>query len=117
MGSVGAPSERYEDVKGLVFGTARITKNFTDTDGYSNKKTVKGMLGELARAVDKYDKGEADYIRTMILSNEMNMAPSTGEQSYILEWEEVPNAGRFNANEEYESKDANYYVHIRFYHH
>ena len=40
MGSVGSGNSghSYEDVKGLIFGTAHIAPTFIDIDGYSNKK-------------------------------------------------------------------------------
>lgn len=130
MGSIGgtATKERFEPVRSLIFGTARITDKFTDIDGYSNKKTERGMLADLAKAVDNYDKGEADYIRTMITDKEIAQAPPTGEPAYILEWEDVPSASRYIDEDgkdatisrkegvEIEHKDARYYVHIRFYH-
>lgn len=117
MGSIGAAKITTEPVKGLIFGTAAIRPNTIDIDGYSNKKTLAGALKELARAVDKYDTGEGDYIRTMVSANEMNPVypdKNAGPDQYIIEWEEVPSAGRYNAQDEYETKDANYYLHVRF---
>ena len=106
----------YEKVGALVFGTAHITDNFIDIDGYSNKATIKGALGDLARALDKYDKGEADAVRDTIKFDEVAQAKynkEDGPDQYILEWEEVPNAGRFNADDEYETKPAKWYIHTR----
>lgn len=120
MGSVGnkAPQHTYEDIKGtpLIFGTAHIAPDFIDIDGYSNKKTEKGMLGDLAKAVEKYSKVEADNLRDLVKYNEMNQIPPGGGL-YILEWEEVPGATRFIESaegERYETKDAKWYTHIRF---
>ena len=108
--------DKYENVSTLVFGTARITDNFVDIDGYSNKATIKGALGDLARSIDKYDKGEGDALRSSIKFNEIEPSPynkEDGGNQYILEYEEVSSAGRFNANDEYETKPAKWYVHTR----
>lgn len=122
MGSIGAnqgnnttsTNRREEAVKGLIFGTAIITDNYVDIDGYSNKKSEAAMLRELAKVVRPYSEAEADNLNDIVRFNEMNQIPYDGG-SYILEWEPVNgSAGRFNENEEYEQKDANWYVHIRF---
>jgi len=107
--------ERNEEVKGLIFGNARITSTFTDIDGYSNKKSEASMLKELAKSVRKYSKSEAGALEDMVKFNEINQAPYDGG-GYILEWEEVPGAGRFDDDDNYESADAKWYVHIRFNH-
>lgn len=107
--------ERNEEVKGLIFGNARITPTFTDIDGYSNKKTEKSMLRELSRAVRRYSKSEASVLEDMVKFNELSQAPYDGG-GYILEWEAVPGAGRFDNDDNYESADAKWYVHIRFNH-
>lgn len=137
MGSIGVKSNiSYEPIKNtpLIFGIAGIRKDTIDIDGYSNKKTEKGALSDLAKAIEKYDKGEADYIRDMISSNEISMVKpdrSIGGSQYLLDWEEVPGASRLvdangvdtilsnrnDTDENYttEYKDANYYVHVRFF--
>ena len=118
MGSVGnqkTTSESNETVKGLIFGNARIIDTFIDIDGYSNKKTEKGMLNELAKAIEKYDKGEADAVRDMIKFNEINQVPPSRDSQYLLEWEEVSAAYDYKTEDEYDIKPAKWYVHIRFY--
>lgn len=117
MGSTGKSQMITEPVKGLIFGTANIRKGSIDIDGYSNKKTIAGALKELAKAVDKYYKGEGDYIRDMVKFNEISMSlpdKSAGVDQYIIEWEEVPSASRYNDNNEVEYKDARWYLHVRF---
>ena len=122
MGSLGANrntvNRREEDIKGtpLIFGTAVITDTYIDIDGYSNKKTEAGALSDLAKALDKYDKGEADALRSVIGTDEMvqiKPAREDGPGQYILEWEEVPSAGRFDADDEYKTKPAKWYLHTR----
>lgn len=121
MGSVGnTRSIIREEVpikKGLIYGTAVITDKYVDIDGYSNKKTEKGMLGDLARAMDDFSKGEADNIRMMVKFNEIEQAPAgrgAPAATYILEWEEVTSAYNWKNEDEYDIKPANYYVHVRF---
>jgi len=122
---------KYEAVPGLIYGTAHITDNYIDIDGYSNKKTEKGLLGDLAKAVSRYDEGEAQNLRDSVKWNEISQYPGNeNNRDYILEWEDVPSASRnvdadgvdtvlsnrddTHENFETESKPANYYVHIRF---
>lgn len=120
MGSIG--TSRYtvteEQIKGtpLIFGTAMIRPDSIDIDGYSNKKTIKGALEDLAKALDKYDENEADGLRTAISANEIEQIHAIrgeGSAQYILEYEEVPLASRYNENEEMEYKPAKWYLHTR----
>lgn len=121
MGSVGSkPFQiREETIKGtpLIYGTAMIRKDSIDIDGYSNKKTVKGALEDLAKALDKYSKLEADSLRGAISANELEQIHAVrdaGGAQYILEYEEVPGASQWNdAKDEMEYKPAKWYVHTR----
>lgn len=104
----------YEDIKkGLIFGTAHKAPDYIDIDGYSNAKTEEGALRDLAKAVEQYDEGEADAIRGMIKNNEVVQFPATKDSDYILEWEDVPAATKYNDNGDPEYKDARYYMHTR----
>ena len=121
MGSVGSNIVYYEKPvlnTPLIYGMAAIRKGSVDIDGYSNKKTLKGAIKDLAKAVDTFDKGEGDYLRGLVKDNELSMVKpdkTIGANQYILEWENVPSASRFNEDkDEMEYKDANYYLHIRF---
>ena len=122
MGSLGANrntvNRREEDIKGtpLIFGTAVITDTYIDIDGYSNKKTEAGALSDLAKALDKYDKNEADGLRDVIKWNDIQQYSARREEpaaQYILEWEEVPGATRTKDDGELEYKNARYYLHTR----
>lgn len=113
---------REESVKGLIFGLANVREDYIDIDGYSNKKTLKGALSDLARAIEKYSKVEADGLRSCIKSNEISEIhydSSCGfPQQYILEYEDVPCASTIvgdidNDDFEVEYKDANWYLHTR----
>ena len=121
----------YEPAAGLTFGTAHITDNYVDIDGYSNRKSEKALLNQLAKAVEPYSKSEAENLRNSVKFNEIVQYPgSQGNNEYILEWENVPGASRnvdadgvdvllSNREDTYENSSteeapANYYVHVRF---
>lgn len=122
MGSVGktpsTPSITEEQIKGtpLVFATAMIREDSVDIDGYSNKKTLKGALSDLAKAIEKYNKGEADALRSSIKFNEIEQVNTVPEGGvYILEYEEVPSASQYNEEtDEMEYAEGRWYVHTRF---
>ena len=134
MGSVGTQEDtnHYEAIKGtpLIFGMANVRKEFIDIDGYSNKKTIAGALSDLAKALDKYDKGEADALRYVIKNKEITQIlpdRNIGGAQYLLDWEEVPSASRYvdskgidsllsdedDSTHTIEYKDARWYVHTR----
>lgn len=107
---------REEKVPCLIFGVAKITASFVDIDGYSKAKTIKGLLSNLAKAVENYSKYDAIVLRDNINFNEIVQYPARKEEGpaqYILEWEEVSNASRINDQGNLEQKNANYYIHIR----
>ena len=123
MGSTGKAGRggslvREEEIKGtpLIFGEARVFKDFVDIDGYSNKATLKGALGDLAKAIAKYDEGEAKALRDSIKFNEIDQVKPTadgGPGQYILEYEEVPSASRYINDEDIEYKEGKWYLHTR----
>jgi len=119
MGSTGkAPAIVEEPITGtpIIYGTAMIREDSIDIDGYSNKKTLKGALADLAKAIEKYNKGEADALRSSIKFNEIEQVNTVPEGGvYILEYEEVPSASNWNEEtEEMEYKPAHWYIHTRF---
>ena len=108
-----------EKVKGLIFGLADVRETYIDIDGYSNKKTLKGALSDLARAIENYSKTEADSLRHCIKSNEISQAHHDRNYDfpqYILEYMDVPCASTIvgdvnNDDYEVEYKDASWYLH------
>lgn len=79
----------------LIFGTIVETNDYYDIDGYSNARTLEGALGDLAKAVETVDKGEAENIRMMIHYKEYDkVLPARGESGvqYILDYQDVPSA-------------------------
>lgn len=120
MGSVGNSFQVVsEPIKGtpLIFGRADIHENYIGIDGYSNKKTIEGALSDLAKAVEKYDKGEADFLRAAISNGEtmqIHNDRTAGPAQYILEYEEVPSASQYNEQTgEMEYKNGRWYVYTR----
>ena len=101
---------KEESIKGtpLMQATALIRPKTISIDGYSKKATIKGALSDLAKAVEKYDKSEADGIRSMIKFGEIEQFRSK-DSPYVLEWEEV------NGTSEDKPRPANFYVHTNFY--
>jgi hypothetical protein len=104
-------------------------EGYTHIDGYSNVKTIKGAIKDLAREVAKINQNEAnvltDYIDdTIAMLNQPHDSPD-----YFIECEEVPSASRIIESsrtekiiginqiiEDYdmEYKEANFYLHISF---
>lgn len=118
-------SRREEDIKRgpLIFGKAAIVNNseggYIDIDGYLYARNENDLLLKLAKAVDLYNKGEADGLRDLVKFNETSQIhadKNAGPNQFILEWEDVPGASRWNEEKdemEYSDKRANYYVHMR----
>lgn len=64
----------------------------TDTitiDGYTSNKTEKGIIKDVARAVEKYDKAEADLLRSFLKDkitecNTPFVKPKNSDGGYFL---------------------------------
>ena len=96
-------------------------------DGYSDRKTLRGALKDLAREVAKIDKGEADSI-TCYLDETVEMVQNgmiNERGAYYLEAQEVPSASRYkfldgdkdnfdDDNVEIEYAEGYWYLYIRF---
>lgn len=105
---------REEKIKGtpLIYATAIIRGNRIIIDGYSNKKTEKGALEDLAKAVEKYSEAEAKGIRDSIKFGEMEQFK---DDNYGIEWEPVSHAVKPGKDGEDEYKDAKWYLHTYFW--
>lgn len=85
-------------------------------DGYSQNKTLKGALKDLAREVAKIDKGESDAILNNIdemvgMATDMMNIPN----EWYIEAQEVHCASRRSEkNDEIEYADGHWYLYIRF---
>ena len=132
MGSTGTKKEEYrirtEEITGtpLIFADAVIrpataeNSEMVDIDGYSNKKTLNGAIRDLAKAVAKYNKIEANALLDMIKTGELqqytpDMYTDKSNIGYLLDWEEVGSATRLNEEtDEVEYADGRWYLHVRF---
>lgn len=105
----------------LAYVEAIERKDTVTIDGYTSNKTIKGIIKDVARALEKYDKGEADALRSF-LSCEIDkyntpfIKASENEGGYFFEVEEVGGACRYNDETgELETKAGfNNYFCIRF---
>ena len=101
----------------MKFVEVENRRGMINLDGYSDRKTLRGALKDLAREVAKIDKGEADGITeymddTMVMVRE-GMTNEPG--AWYIEAEEVSCASRFNEDaDEMEYADGNWYLYIRF---
>lgn len=92
-------------------------KGMINLDGYSDRKTLRGALRDLAREVAKIDKGEADGITnymadTLALVRE-GMSNEPG--CWYIEAQEVESACQWNEDtDEMEYADGHWYLYIRF---
>jgi hypothetical protein len=92
-------------------------KGMINLDGYSDRKTLRGALRDLAREVAKIDKSEADSI-TCYLDETVEMVKGgmvNESGAYYLEAQEVESACKWNEDtDEMEYADGHWYLYIRF---
>lgn len=99
-----------------------IEREYTITiDGYTSNKTERGIIKDVARAIEKYDKEEAKALLSFLEYgiDEYNTPFFKAENSdgdYFFEYEEVHCATRYNEEtDEVEYRDGfNNYFCIRF---
>ena len=93
-------------------------------DGYSDRKTLVAAMHDFGKEVAKIDADEGALlleVKTEREAKDMFCPVSewdlrNGLVAYILEWEEVPCACRWNEEEdEMEYTDGKWYFHIRFF--
>ena len=79
-------------------------------DGYTSNKTEKGVIKDVARAIKKYSKEEAETLLDCIRFNESPFVqPKDSYGGYFFEYEEVPGACTINEETgEMEYKDGFY---------
>ena len=88
--------------------------NTITIDGYTSNKTEKGIIKDVARAVEKYDKEEAELLRSFVKNkiSEYNtpfVKPENSDGGYFFEIEEVFCASRYNEEkDEIETKEGFY---------
>lgn len=91
-------------------------ENTITIDGYTSNKTERGVIKDVARAIEKYDKGEADFLLEMLKMgiDECNnpFVKNVDGNSYCFEYEEVPCATMYNEETdevEYKEGYCNYF--------
>lgn len=102
----------------LAYVDAIIRKNAITIDGYTSNKTEHGIVSDVAKAIEKYDKGEADFLREILKIgideyNNPFVKNNYDGDSYCFEYEEVPCATRYNEKtDEMEYKEGyhNYFL-------
>lgn len=72
-------------------------------DGYTSNKTIKGIIRDVARAVEKYDRMEAESLRSFLKYkideyNNPFIEAKNSNNGYFFEVEEVPCATKYNEN-------------------
>lgn len=111
----------------MKFVEVETRRGTINLDGYSDRKTLRGALKDLAREVAKIDKGEADAI-TNYMDDTLTMVRDgmvNEPGCYYIEAQEVPGASRYKFldgdennfdedNIEIEYADACWYLYIRF---
>lgn len=87
-------------------------------DGYSTAKSIRGMAHDIARAVKKYDEGEAEVFASMRTNKDVEdsvILPEHSDGGYFFYFEETPIAVRFDEEtDEMEEATANFYFCVRF---
>lgn len=95
----------------LAYVEAIERKDTITIDGYTSAKTERGIVADVARAVEKYDKGEAEALRSCLAYgldeyNHPFVKAENSDGGYFFEYEEG-NATRYNEEtDEIEYKDG-----------
>lgn len=96
----------------LAYVGVIINENTITIDGYTSNKTIKGIIRDVARAVEKYSKVEADALRDCSSDkideyNNPFLDPKHSDGGYFFQVEETPCATRYNEEtDEVEYKDG-----------
>lgn len=101
----------------LAFVEAIERENTITIDGYTSNKTVKGIIKDVARAIEKYDIGEAEAMHSMAKEFNSNintpfLEASDSDGGYFFEYKEVPCASQWNEKKdemEYKEGFHNYF--------
>lgn len=105
----------------LAYVDAIVREDTITVDGYTSNKTERGIIKDVARAIEKYDQGEAEALRSCLAYglDEYNtpfIKAANSDGGYFFEYEEVPCATKYNEEtDEVEYKEGyhNYFC-IRF---
>lgn len=99
----------------LAYVEAIERENTITIDGFKSNKTLRGLIKDVSRAVEKYDKDESKSLIECLEYgldeyNNPFLKASESDGGYFFEYEEVPCATRYNEyTDEMEYKDGYYY--------
>lgn len=101
----------------LAYVEAIERENTITIDGYTSNKTERGVIKDVARAIEKYDKEEAkSLLETLKMGideyNNPFLKNNYDCDSYCFEYEEVPCATNYNDKTdevEYKEGYCNYF--------
>ena len=93
-------------------------ENTITIDGYTSNKTERGIIKDVARLIEKYDKAEANALLELLKygideCNTPFVKNIYGKDSYCFEYEEVPCATKYNEETdevEYKKGYHNYFL-------
>ena len=100
----------------LAYVEARENGKTIIIDGYTSNKTERGVVKDVARAIEKYNKDEADCLLDMLkmgIDEYNNPFVKNNGDGYCFEYEEVPCATMYNEEtDEVEYKEGyhNYFL-------
>ena len=102
----------------LAYVEAIERENTITIDGYTSNKTERGIIKDVARAVEKYDKVEANALLESLKYgideyNKPFVKNNYNIECYCFEYEEVPCATRYNEEKdevEYKEGYHNYFI-------
>ena len=84
-------------------------------DGYTTSKNFEKAVLDVAKAVAKVDKGEADNLKMYINYGDSPLVKNIEYDAYCFEMEEVPCASKIDEKtDEVITSDGAWYFHIRF---
>ena len=100
----------------MTFCESHTNSNgFTILDGYSNAKTIKGALKDLAKEVAKISESESNCIIENMNDTISNLNMEHAKDCYFINCEDVSCATKWNENKEsIEYKNGNFYLCIGF---
>lgn len=97
----------------MTFTKTVKTNTHITIDGYSNAKTIKGALKDLAREMAKHNKKDADSF-VEYLDYTIETLNDFSNPDYVVCLEECETATKIKDDEIVEYRDCNYYVSICF---
>ena len=84
-------------------------------DGYTTIKNFDKAVKDIAKAVAKYDEGEAQCLVDSLGEGSTPIVPNTMYNAYCFEMEEVACASKYNEKtDEVITSNGAWYFHIRF---